>query len=77
MRSAIYNGTVVNGYGEMEQIKGAAHHSEMNEGERWFVKAVMDRVKVALASCVPVLWLMASGQDLADPCGRLPYGQRV
>jgi len=34
----------------------------------------MDRVKVALASLLPVLWLMASGQDLADPCGACPTG---
>src|SRR5882672_2213926 len=28
----------------------------------------MDRVKVALVSLLPVLWLMASGQCFADPC---------
>jgi hypothetical protein len=36
--------------------------------ERWAVKADMDRVKVALVSLLPVLWLMASGQSLAGPC---------
>src|SRR5262249_39253887 len=36
--------------------------------ERWVVKAVMDRVKVALVSLLPVLWLMASGQSFAEPC---------
>jgi len=36
--------------------------------ERWVVKADMDRVKVALVSLLPVLWLMASGQYFADPC---------
>jgi hypothetical protein len=28
----------------------------------------MDRVKVALVSLLPVLWLMASGQSFAEPC---------
>ena len=32
----------------------------------------MDRVKVTLASLLPVLWLMASGQSFADPCGGCP-----
>jgi hypothetical protein len=42
--------------------------------ERWVVKADMDRVKVALVSLLPVLWLMASGQYFADPCGACPTG---
>jgi hypothetical protein len=29
----------------------------------------MDRVKVTLAALLPALWLMASGQCFADPCG--------
>src|SRR5689334_10505651 len=28
----------------------------------------MDRVKVALVSLLPVLWLMAAGQSFAEPC---------
>jgi len=36
--------------------------------ERWVVKADMDRVKVALVSLLPALWLMASGQCFARPC---------
>jgi hypothetical protein len=28
----------------------------------------MDRVRIALVSLLPVLWLMASGQSFADPC---------
>src|SRR5947208_1638081 len=29
----------------------------------------MDRVRVTIAALLPALWLMASGQCFADPCG--------
>jgi len=54
--------------------EGSAHQFEMNEVSGG-CQSGYGSGEVALASLLPVLWLMASGQDLAIPVAACPYGQ--
>lgn len=66
----ICNGSVASSHGRIGAHERASTLIRNERCERWVVKAVkvMDRVKVALVSLLPVLWLMAAGQSFADPC---------